>query len=70
MSVPALNRYQRGNSDGGMLILVIILLFFLFWGEPDVWDVLHAKVMSLHPVGEQKQEAPQPKPAPKKGLAF
>jgi hypothetical protein len=29
-----------------MSILVIVLLFFLFWGEPDVYDALHDKAMS------------------------
>ena len=27
-------------------LLVILLLFFLFWGEPDVWDKLHDKAMN------------------------
>jgi len=26
-------------------ILAILLLFFLFWGEPDVWDSLHSRAM-------------------------
>jgi len=28
-------------------ILGIVLLFFLFYGEPDVYDVLHEKVMEM-----------------------
>jgi hypothetical protein len=28
-----------------MNILVIIILVFLFWGEPDVWDKAHSFVM-------------------------
>lgn len=28
-----------------MYILVIIILFFLFWGEPDVYDKAHSFVM-------------------------
>lgn len=27
-------------------LVVILLLFFLFWGEPDVWDKLHDKAMN------------------------
>jgi hypothetical protein len=27
-------------------LLVILLLFFLFWGEPDVWDKLHDRAMN------------------------
>jgi hypothetical protein len=26
-------------------LLVILLLFFLFWGEPDIWDKLHDRAM-------------------------
>jgi|Laugresbdmm110sd_1035091.scaffolds.fasta_scaffold11395_4 hypothetical protein len=26
-------------------LLVILILFFLFWGEPDVWDKLHERAM-------------------------
>ena len=26
-------------------IIVILILFFLFWGEPDVWDKLHQRTM-------------------------
>lgn len=26
-------------------LLAILLLFFLFWGEPDVWDALHNRAM-------------------------
>jgi hypothetical protein len=29
---------QRGDGDG--VLVAIILLFVLFWGEPDVWDAL------------------------------
>lgn len=29
------------------LVLLIIFLLFLFWGEPDVFDVLRYKVMAL-----------------------
>ena len=28
-------------------ILVICALVFLFWGEPDVWDKLHAYAMAM-----------------------
>jgi hypothetical protein len=28
-------------------ILILILLIFLFVGEPDVWDKLHDKAMSV-----------------------
>lgn len=28
-----------------MNILVIIILFFLFWGEPDVYDKAHDFIM-------------------------
>lgn len=48
-------------------IMLLVVLVFLFNGEPDVWDALHAKAMSLHPNAAQ-QEAP--KPPQKKGLAF
>ena len=44
-------RKQRGESDGGMLLLVITLWVFLFWGDPDPWDKLHAYVMSIQPIG-------------------
>jgi hypothetical protein len=27
-------------------LVVILLLFFLFWGEPDIWDKLHDKAMN------------------------
>lgn len=26
--------------------ILILALFFLFWGEPDVWDALHKQAMS------------------------
>ena len=26
-------------------MIAILLLVFLFWGEPDIWDNLHAWVM-------------------------
>lgn len=29
-----------------MNIIAILLLFFLFWGEPDIWDVLHERAMN------------------------
>lgn len=29
------------------LALFVMLLFFLFWGEPDVWDSLQAYFLSL-----------------------
>jgi hypothetical protein len=38
--------------------LVILLLFFLFWGEPDVWDKAHAYVIN-------NLESNQPKDCPK-----
>ena len=25
--------------------LIVLLLFFLFWGTPDVWDKLHERTM-------------------------
>jgi hypothetical protein len=28
-------------------VLAILLLVFLFYGEPDVWDNLHSKAMSM-----------------------
>ncbi|CAB4181219.1 hypothetical protein UFOVP1300_27 [uncultured Caudovirales phage] len=28
-------------------ILAVVVLLFLFQGEPDVWDKLHAKAMSM-----------------------
>lgn len=28
-------------------IVAVLLLFFLFWGEPDVWDALHSRAMSV-----------------------
>ena len=28
-------------------VLIFMLLVFLFAGEPDVWDKLHDKVMSM-----------------------
>jgi len=28
-------------------VLAILVLVFLFQGEPDVWDKLHAKAMSM-----------------------
>lgn len=45
---------QRGDSDGGMLIIAILLMMFLFIGEPDAWDKLHAYVMSLQPIEAAK----------------
>jgi hypothetical protein len=27
-------------------ILVILILVFLFYGEPDVWDKLHSRAMA------------------------
>lgn len=36
---------QRGDADGGLLIVAILLMVFLFQGTPDVWDMLHAYVM-------------------------
>ena len=46
-------------------LIAILGLFFLFWGEPDPWDALHAKAM------DKVMECPKP-PAqpPQKGLAF
>ena len=32
-----LKRTQRGDSD---FLVFVLLLFVLFWGEPDVWDAL------------------------------
>lgn len=49
------------------VIAAILILAFLFWGEPDAWDALHAKAMGT--VVECQQPAPA-KPAAKKGLAF
>ena len=35
--------------------IFILGLLFLFWGEPDVWDAMHAKAMSgLTTVCEEK----------------
>lgn len=28
---------QRGETD---LLIFVLLLFVLFWGDPDVWDAL------------------------------
>jgi hypothetical protein len=33
---------SRGDTT---LIIMVLALFFLFLGEPDVWDVLHRHVM-------------------------
>lgn len=36
-------------------LIIMLALFFLFWGEPDVWDAMHAKAMSgLTTVCEEK----------------
>jgi hypothetical protein len=43
--------------------LAILLLIFLLAGDPDAWDVLHAKVMGVV-VNCPQQEA---KPVEKKG---
>lgn len=32
-------RRQKGDSD---VLILVLLLFVLFWGEPDVWDALQA----------------------------
>ena len=31
---------------------IILLLFFLFWGTPDVWDKLHERAMHTLSVDE------------------
>ena len=41
---------QRGDTDICTLLLTVIVCVFLFSGEPDAWDKLHAYVMSLQPV--------------------
>jgi hypothetical protein len=41
----ALKYSQRGDSDTGMVIIAMLLSAFLFQGDPDVWDKLHAYVM-------------------------
>lgn len=28
------------------IVIAICGLVFVFWGEPDVWDAMHAKAMS------------------------
>lgn len=35
------------DREGIALAIFILCMCFLFYGTPDVWDVLHAKVMSL-----------------------
>ena len=36
--------------------IIVLGLFFLFWGESDVWDAIHAKAMSgLTTTCEEKQ---------------
>ena len=35
------------------IIFTVLILFFLFWGEPDVWDNLHKKVMIETAVEQQ-----------------
>jgi hypothetical protein len=46
------------------VIVAVLGLIFLFWGEPDVWDAMHAKAM------DKVVDCPAPKPEQKKGLAF
>lgn len=29
-------------------VIAVLLLFFLFWGEPDVWDRWHAQAMNIN----------------------
>ena len=29
-----------------LLASFVLVLFFLFWGEPDVWDALRQKIMN------------------------
>ena len=49
----SLNRArQRGDGDGGALIIAILLCIFLFSGDPDAWDRLHAYVMSIQPIAK------------------
>ena len=46
--------YQRGDGDMVVIIIAILLCVFLFVGEPDAWDKLHAYVMSLQPIEAKK----------------
>ena len=48
------NRRQRGDTDICAAILLGIVCAFLFAGEPDAWDKLHAYVMSLQPAAVTK----------------
>jgi hypothetical protein len=47
-----------------VFILTVVFLVFLFHGEPDAWDALHAKVMG------QIMECPQPAQPKKGGFYF
>ena len=53
--VEALEQKINDGDDSGpismiklwSLISLILLLVFLFWGTPDVWDQLHQKIMKI-----------------------
>jgi len=46
----------QGDSMNSPLweILALVALFFLFQGEPDVYDKLHALAMSIQPMAQSK----------------
>lgn len=36
---------MKDSIEGILFIVVVLAMFFLFQGEPDLWDKLHEKAM-------------------------
>ena len=54
-----------------MEIVALCALVFMFWGDPDPWDILHDKVMAMGPVRTNcAPEKPAPPEKPKPGFMF